>query len=106
VLLRHLQGSTPPCCASTAVVGILLALLSTPFGKATLSADEKNLSNYDLKTLAIVVNRDSSDVTVIDPKTDEIIKRIPLGVYTNAQWPCSTMMGRSCSSLVPGVTVF
>ena len=42
------------------------------------------MADYDLKTLAIVVNRDSSDVTVIDPVTDTIIKRIPLGEYTNA----------------------
>src|SRR5881397_2561051 len=64
--------------------GIFLALVSTPLGSARLSAQPKTLADYDLKALAIVVNRDSSDITVIDPATDTIIKRIPLGEYTNA----------------------
>jgi len=62
----------------------LLALVSGLLWTATLSADPKTLADYDLKTLAIVVNRDSSDITLIDPVTDTIIKRIPLGEYTNA----------------------
>jgi YVTN family beta-propeller protein len=41
------------------------------------------MADYDAKTLAIVVNRDSSDLAVIDPATDTVIKRIPLGQYTN-----------------------
>jgi len=65
-------------------IGILLALLSGLFWTATGRAHSENLSDYDLKTLAIVVNRDSSDITIIDTKTDTIIKRIALGVYTNA----------------------
>jgi YVTN family beta-propeller protein len=62
----------------------VLALVSVSLGSALLYADTKSMTDYDLKTLAIVVNRDSSDVTVIDPVTDTIIKRIPLGEYTNA----------------------
>src|SRR5215475_13129296 len=65
-------------------LSILLALVSVTFGSAGLSADTKSVADYDLKALAIVVNRDSSDITVIDPVTDTIIKRIPLGEYTNA----------------------
>jgi len=65
-------------------LSILLALVGVTFGSASLSADTKSVADYDLKTLAIVVNRDSSDITVIDPATDTIIKRIPLGEYTNA----------------------
>jgi YVTN family beta-propeller protein len=49
-----------------------------------LSADPKTLAGYDLKSMVIVVNRDSSDVTVIDPATDAVVKQIPLGTYTNA----------------------
>ena len=56
-------------------LSILLALVSVTFGSAGLSADTKSVTDYDLKTLAIVVNRDSSDITVIDPVTDTIIKR-------------------------------
>jgi YVTN family beta-propeller protein len=65
-------------------LGTLLALVSGLLWSASLYADTKSLADYDLKALAIVVNRDSSDVVVIDPATDTIIKRIPLGTYTNA----------------------
>jgi len=64
-------------------LGIFLALVSTPLGSARLSADTKTMADYDVKALAIVVNRDSSDLAVIDPATDTVIKRIPLGEYTN-----------------------
>ena len=65
-------------------IGLLLALVSGLLWTATVSAHSQNLADYDLKTLALVVNRDSSDITLIDTATDTIIKRIPLGVYTNA----------------------
>jgi len=65
-------------------LSFVLALVSVSLGSALLYADTKSMTDYDLKTLAIVVNRDSSDITVIDPVTDTIIKRIPLGEYTNA----------------------
>ena len=65
-------------------LSLVLALVSVSLGSALLYAETKSMTDYDLKTLAIVVNRDSSDVTVIDPVTDTIIKRIPLGEYTNA----------------------
>ena len=66
------------------ILSLVLALVSVSLGSALLYADTKSMTDYDLKTLAIVVNRDSSDITVIDPVTDTIIKRIPLGEYTNA----------------------
>jgi YVTN family beta-propeller protein len=65
-------------------LGVLLTLVSVPLGSLSVDAHQKTLADYDLKTLAIVVNRDSSDVTLIDPATDTVIKRIALGVYTNA----------------------
>ena len=65
-------------------LSLVLALVSVSLGSALLYAETKSMTDYDLKTLAIVVNRDSSDITVIDPVTDTIIKRIPLGEYTNA----------------------
>jgi len=64
-------------------LGILLALGSISLGSAKLYAQTKTMADYDPKTLAVVVNRDSSDVTLIDPATDTVIKRIPLGEYTN-----------------------
>jgi YVTN family beta-propeller protein len=65
-------------------LSVLLALASAPTWSARVAAHAKTLADYDLKTLAIVVNRDSSDITIIDPATDTIVKRIPLGEYTNA----------------------
>ena len=62
----------------------LLALASTPIWPARVEAQQKTLADYDPKTLVVVVNRDSSDVTFIDPATDGIIQRIALGEYTNA----------------------
>ncbi len=62
----------------------LLALVSRLMWSARWSAHQKTLADYDPKTLVIVVNRDSSDVTIIDPATDAVVKRIPLGEYTNA----------------------
>jgi YVTN family beta-propeller protein len=64
-------------------LGILLALVSISLGSARLYAQTKTIADYDPKTLAVVVNRDSSDVALIDPATDQVIKRIPLGEYTN-----------------------
>src|SRR5437899_12817545 len=61
-------------------IGILLALLSGLLWTATVRAHSENLADYDLKTLALVVNRDSSDITLIDTATDTIIKRIPLEI--------------------------
>src|SRR6266446_554494 len=64
-------------------LGFLLALVSVPLGSVRLSAQPKTMADYDTKTLAIVVNRDSSDLAIIDPATDTVIKRIPLGEYSN-----------------------
>src|SRR5439155_5021068 len=49
-----------------------------------MRAHADTLADYDVKMLALVVNRDSSDITLLDTTTDTIIKRISLGVYTNA----------------------
>jgi YVTN family beta-propeller protein len=37
----------------------------------------KEFGEYDPKTLVIVVNRDSSDVTIIDPATDKVVSKSP-----------------------------
>ena len=65
-------------------MGVLLALVIGLVGSSGLDAGPKSLGDYDPKTLAIVVNRDSSDVAVIDTASDTIVGRIPLGEYTNA----------------------
>jgi YVTN family beta-propeller protein len=62
----------------------LLVLMSGLLGNAQLGAHPKALGDYDPKTLAIVVNRDSSDVTLLDTANDTIVGRISLGEYTNA----------------------
>ncbi len=65
------------------ITGALLTLVCGLLWSAHLSAETKTIADYDTKTLAIVVNRDSSDLAVIDPATDTVIKRIPLGTYSN-----------------------
>jgi YVTN family beta-propeller protein len=66
------------------IMSALLVLVSGLMWSIVLDADPKSLGDYDPKPLVIVVNRDSSDVTIIDPATDKIIKQIALGTYTNA----------------------
>ena len=75
-------------------MGVLLALLSGPLGHPRLNAEPKSLADYDPKALAIVANRDSSDLAVIDPATDTIIKQIPLGTYTNPHMAMVTHDGK------------
>jgi YVTN family beta-propeller protein len=65
-------------------LSVLLALVGEPMWGLKPNADPKTLGNYDPKTLVIVVNRDSSDVAMIDPVTDAIVGRIALGEFTNA----------------------
>jgi YVTN family beta-propeller protein len=66
------------------ILSVLLALVCTPLWDTRVEAQQKTLADYDAKTLVVVVNRDSSDVTFIDPATDQIIQRLALGEYTNA----------------------
>jgi YVTN family beta-propeller protein len=75
-------------------LSILLALASAPLWSVRVAAHQKTLADYDAKTLVVVVNRDSSDVTIIDPATDEIIQRIALGEYTNAHMAMLTHDGK------------
>ena len=65
-------------------LGILLALVSVTLGSARLSADTETWWTTISRRWRLPSSIDSSDVTVIDPVTDTIIKRIPLGEYTNA----------------------
>jgi YVTN family beta-propeller protein len=69
---------------SILIMTALFALASGVMWHTLLGANPQTLAGYDLKSLVIVVNRDSSDVTVIDPATDAVVKQIPLGTYTNA----------------------
>ena len=72
----------------------LAVLVSLALGSASLQAQATSLAEYDLKTLAVIVNRDSSDIAFIDPKTDTLITRIPLGQYTNAHMAMLTPDGK------------
>jgi YVTN family beta-propeller protein len=75
-------------------LSVLLALVSGPLGSAKLSAHPKTLADYDPKTLAIVVNRDSSDVALIDTANDTVVGRISLGEYTNAHMAMASHDGK------------
>lgn len=53
-----------------------------------------DLSAYDPKTLVFVANKDSSDVAVIDTKSDQVISRIALGDFTNPHMGMLTNDGK------------
>jgi YVTN family beta-propeller protein len=68
-----------------------IAGFSEAWAAARQAAD---LAAYDPKTLVFVTNRDSSDVAVIDSKTDRVITRIVLGEFTNAHMAMLTNDGK------------
>lgn len=68
-------------------------------GFSTGWADEQraipvDLTSYDPKTLVFVANRDSSDIAVIDTRTDQVIRRIALGKFTNPHMAMLTNDGK------------
>ena len=72
----------------------LLGLLSGLIWSAPLGAEPKTLADYDPKTLAIIANRDSSDLTVIEAASETIVARIPLGPSTNPHMAMVTHDGK------------
>ena len=56
-------------------------------------AGEKQVS-FDPKSVVFVTNRDSSDVTVIDMKTDVILDRIACGDWSNPHMAVATLDGK------------
>lgn len=58
------------------------------------SAEPVDLTSYDPKTLVFVANRDSSDIAVIDTRTDQVIRRIALGKFTNPHMAMLTNDGK------------
>src|SRR5574337_760033 len=53
-----------------------------------------SLSGYDPKQLVFVINRDSSDVAVIDSATDAVITKIALGAFANGHMAMLTNDGK------------
>ncbi|MCI0528407.1 MAG: hypothetical protein L0Y56_13285 [Nitrospira sp.] len=74
-------------------VCLILANLSVSWA-AQQNNTSTDLSSYDPKTLVMVTNRDSSDVAVIDSKTNEVIARIFLGAFANAHMAMLTNDGK------------
>ncbi len=62
------------------------------------AADQKgvsiNLAAYDPKALVIVTNRDSSDLAIIDTRTDTVIGRVSLGPSANGHMAMLTNDGK------------
>lgn len=78
------------------VIGSIFILFSG-FSKGW--ADEQkpaavDLTAYDPKTLVFVANRDSSDIAVIDTRSDQVIGRIALGKFTNPHMAMLTNDGK------------
>ncbi|MFQ5714699.1 MAG: YncE family protein [Candidatus Scalinduaceae bacterium] len=60
---------------------------------ASVGYAEKQAS-FDPKSVVFVTNRDSSDVTVIDMKTDKILDRIACGDWSNPHMAVATLDGK------------
>jgi len=80
-----------------ALVTVSIFILFSDF--STSWADEQknmplNLASYDPKTLVFVANRDSSDIAVINTRTDQIVRRIDLGKFTNPHMAMLTNDGK------------
>lgn len=79
---------------------IVIASISILFSNFSPGwADEQknapvDLTSYDPKTLVFVANRDSSDIAVIDTRTDQVIRRIALGKFTNPHMAMLTNDGK------------
>lgn len=77
------------------IAGLLyLVLLNLSVGWAGEQKSAPPLTSYDPKTLVFVANRDSSDVAVIDTKTDQVVGRIALGDFTNPHMGMLTNDGK------------
>ena len=76
-------------------IGIFIFCMSaTSWIFASVShADEKQAS-FDPKSVVFVTNRDSSDITIIDMKTDKIIDRIACGDWSNPHMAVPTLDGK------------
>lgn len=72
----------------------LIASMVTAFCIFTSMGYAEKKEGFDPKAVVFVTNRDSSDVTVIDMKTDTIIERIACGDFGNPHMTEATEDGR------------
>jgi YVTN family beta-propeller protein len=77
-------------------IGIFVCCMITTSWTFALvgQADDKQV-NFDPKSVVFVTNRDSSDVTVIDMKTDVILDRIACGDFSNPHMAVATRDGKN-----------
>lgn len=75
---------------SAFVISLITLFIMLP--GATFGSDSKK--SFDPKSVVFVTNRDSSDVTVIDMKTDKIIERIAIGNFANPHMAVATNDGK------------
>ncbi len=77
------------------IVSVYLVFAGLQGGWAAEQKESSSdLTSYDPKTLVFVTNRDSSDVAVIDSKTDAIIGKISLGAFANGHMAMLTNDGK------------
>jgi YVTN family beta-propeller protein len=74
-------------------MAVALASPVTVYSAQDTSAVD-SLSAYDPKRLVFVVNRDSSDIAVIDSATDAVITKIALGAFANGHMAMLTNNGK------------
>lgn len=77
-------------------IGIFVCCMITTSWIFTLvsQADDKQV-RFDPYSVVFVTNRDSSDVTVIDMKTDAILDRIACGDWSNPHMAVATLDGKN-----------
>ena len=57
-------------------------------------AEKKEMVGLDPRGIAVIANRDSSDLTLIDLQTDKVVGRIALAEFTNPHMAMMTMDGK------------
>ncbi len=76
---------------SCIIFGMIVTLCGV-FASTIIASESK--PNFDPKSVVFVTNRDSSDVTIIDMKTDTIIDRIACGNFCNPHMAMATDDGK------------
>lgn len=76
---------------SCIIFGVIVTLYGV-FASTIIASESK--PNFDPRSAVFVTNRDSSDVTIIDMKTDTIIERIACGNFCNPHMAMATDDGR------------
>lgn len=71
-----------------------LGLATVLLGFVNIGAASSEAGKLDPASTMVITNRDSSDLTLIDTKTDQIVGKVPLGQFVNPHMSMVTHDGR------------